>query len=317
LRVGNLIYRQVFDLNWVEEHLPRPERRTVVMAMGTITVLALALVVLSVTGILNRLIYRPLEREEDWIKVPAGVFAMGADVQQGYQICMKNFGEASCSTSLYKSEEPVHFVYLDSYQIMRYEVTNEQYAQCVRNGACEGGGYEYQSTAWNILNRLNDRAYANHPVVSVNWFQAEKYCKWIGARLPTEAEWEKAARGTDGRTYPWGENIDCAYANYFSGKNDKCVGDTTPVGSYEIGQSPYGVFDMAGNVWEWVADWYSEVFYSSSPAKNPVGPDLGSGRVLRGGSWYNSDVNARTAVRSGLDPAGTSHYFGFRCARSH
>jgi hypothetical protein len=213
LRVSNPIYQQVFDLNWVKEHLPRIERRTVILALGATTAVALLLAVLGVTGVLNQIIYRPLETE--WADVPAGEFTMGAYAQQGYQMCVEILGEAYCDIAWYKNAEPIHSVYLDAYQIMTYEVTNKQYAQCVRNGACEGGGYEYQDAAGNIMNRLNDKVYADHPVVSVSWYQADTYCKWIGARLPTEAEWEKAARGTDGRTYPWGENIDCLLANYW------------------------------------------------------------------------------------------------------
>jgi formylglycine-generating enzyme required for sulfatase activity len=312
LRVSNLIYQQVFDLNWVKEHLPRLERRTVVMAMGATTVLALALVVLSVTGILNRIIYRPLETA--WADVPAGEFSMGADAQQGYQICLKGFDKTICDNwyPFFQAEEPVHSVYLDTYQIMRYEVTNKQYARCVSNGACEGGGYEYQDAGGNILNRLNDAAYSDHPVVTVSWFQAETYCKWIGARLPSEAEWEKAARGTDARTYPWGENIDCTHANYWRSDSGACVGDTAPVGSYASGQSPYGVFDMAGNVWEWVADWY-DAYPGNTVSNDGYGTTY---RVLRGGAWFYNANSVRSALRSWNGPTYANNYLGFRCSRS-
>ncbi|KAF0107918.1 MAG: WD40 repeat-containing protein [Anaerolineaceae bacterium] len=310
LRVSNPIYRQVFDLKWVKEHLPRLERRTLVMALGATTAVGLLLAVLGVTGTLNRIIYPSLETA--WVDVPAGEFTMGVDAQQGYQMCVKEYGEANCDLAWFQDEEPIHSVTLDAYQIARYEVTNKQYARCVRNGACEGGGYEYQDAAGNILNRLNDAAFADHPVVSVSWYQAQTYCEWIGARLPTEAEWEKAARGTDGRTYPWGNgDPNSSLLNY-----NYNVGDTTAVGSYPSGASPYGAYDMAGNVWEWVADWYSDTYYASSPDRNPTGPASGDFRVRRGGSWFDDDDLVYSALRSGDDPTNTYNNLGFRCSRS-
>jgi formylglycine-generating enzyme required for sulfatase activity len=153
--------------------------------------------------------------------------------------------------------------------------------------------------------------YADHPVMEVSWYGAQAYCQWVGGSLPTEAQWEKAARGPDRRTYPWGEGISCDLANYAG-----CVGGTTTVGSYPRGASPYGALDLAGNVWEWVLDWYSETFYGISPYENPQGPSTGDYRVLRGGGWDLVDWYLRTSHRSGDNPDATYYSLGFRCARS-
>lgn len=321
LRVSNLIYQNVFDLNWVKEHLPRIERRTVILAMGGTTAIALLLVALSVTGILNRLIYRPLETK--WADVPAGEFTMGStqeQVDQAFVSCQEQTNNG-CSSGLFDDEMPQHQVTLGDYQIMKYEVTNNQYAQCVKNGTCQGGGYEYQDDAGNILNRLNDAAYADHPVVDVSWFQAEAYCKWIGARLPTEAEWGKAARGTDGRTYPWGNDFNGNIVNfcdtnciYYWANKSYADGyaETSPVGNFPAGVSPYGVYDMAGNVWEWTDTWY-DVYPSGDPS---ISTDFGqTSRVLRGGSWYDDGSNVRSADRNGVGPSFANFGIGFRCAR--
>jgi formylglycine-generating enzyme required for sulfatase activity len=222
------------------------------------------------------------------VGVPAGEFIMGSPAGEGAD-----------------DEHPQHTVSLDAFWIDRTEVTNAQYRGCLDAGACAKPQY------WG------DSAYDadGQPVVGVVWNDAEAYCKWAGARLPTEAEWEKAARGTDGRVYPWGnEDPTCERANY----NTDCVGKPALTGSYPASASPYGALDMAGNVWEWVADWYAADTYGPSPQQNPTGPDSGDRRVLRGGSWNMGPVHARCAYRDGNVPGSRFNYLGdgFRCSVS-
>jgi len=234
--------------------------------------------------------------------VPAGEFTMGSD-------------EASSPDDMH--EQPAHQVYLDAFYIDKYEVTNRLYKACVDVGACQPP-LDFSSSTRSSY--YNNSQFDNFPVIYMGWNMAKTYCEWRGAQLPTEAQWEQAARGTDARTYPWGEGINCNKANYW-GKKGACVGDTTEVGSYESNVSPYGVYDMAGNVMEWVADWYSRTYYRDSPTSNPLGPDSGSGeeRVFRGGSWMSSDYHVRTASRHwpwnsfGHVPH-YGHDLGFRCA---
>jgi formylglycine-generating enzyme required for sulfatase activity/predicted Ser/Thr protein kinase len=236
----------------------------------------------------------------EMVLVPAGEFMMG-----------------STDANMYaqSDEKPQHKVYLDAYYIDLTEVTNAMYLACVEAGACTPPG--------NTSSSKRDRYYGfsiydDYPVIYINWDQTVAYCEWRGARLPTEAEWEKAARGTDGRTYPWGEDDpDCTLANYYNNAtNSYCVGDTSEVSSYPRGASPYGLQDMAGNVWEWVQDWYLDTFYQNSPFENPVGPSLGRHRVARGGSWGYRSFDARAALRLELIPSGRYDDLGFRCARS-
>jgi formylglycine-generating enzyme required for sulfatase activity len=224
-------------------------------------------------------------------------------------------------------EKPQHTVDLEAFWIDRTEVTNGQYVQFLNaigshTGAC--GGYDCVETQVedkysHILRRNQDgqymveRGFENHPVTQVSWYGAQAYCAWAGTRLPTEAEWEKATRGTDGRAYPWSsESPNCDKAQY-----GECGGATVPVGSRPAGASPYGVLDMAGNVWEWVADWYDPAYYGSSPAQNPQGPDSGVRKVFRGGSWGYPPAFLRTTDRARNRPTYAGFNVGFRCAQTY
>ncbi len=224
--------------------------------------------------------------------VPAGEFTMGSE-------------------SGNNGEEPIHQVYLDAFYMDIYEVTNAAYKSCVAADVCDP---PQSTSSYTHDDYYENSQYDDYPVIYVDWNQANAYCEWRGASLPTEAQWEKAARGDDGRTYPWGEGISCSQADYYDGNKD-CIGDTTEVGSYESGKSPYGMYDMAGNVWEWVADWYDLIYYANSPSSNPLGPSSGEYRALRGGSWYYNDYYLRASYRSWNVPSYNYYVVGFRCAR--
>ncbi|MDH4080878.1 MAG: SUMF1/EgtB/PvdO family nonheme iron enzyme [Nitrospira sp.] len=214
------------------------------------------------------------------VLIPAGEFMMGS---------------RDNDESAQNDERPAHPVYLDAFSIDQYEVTTSRYAKFFQ--ATNRAAPHYWSE--QVLKR-----HGNKPVVGVDWNDATAYCAWTGKRLPTEAEWEKAARGTDQRVYPWGNASPSEQRANFSHCCDfKDYGALTDVGSYEAGKSPYGAYDMAGNVWEWVADWYDESYYGKSPDRNPKGPSAGQYRVLRGGSWVYVPVNVRSANRLWNSPS--------------
>jgi serine/threonine protein kinase len=244
--------------------------------------------------------------------VPAGEFRMGGDADAAFAECQKI--RSDCKREWFTDQEPIHVVYLDAFYMDIYEVTNALYARCVQAGVCSepigGKGSDNRKSYYDILQ------YANYPVVNITWEQAYQFCRWRGGKLPSEAQWEKAARGgLEGKLYPWGDEApDCTRAN-FIGKDSGCIGDTNKVGSYP--PNGYGLYDMAGNVYDWVMDWYSETYYAGSPGENPPGPTSGDFRVLRGGSYYDFRYGLLVTYRRPLDPSGKyGGMFGLRCSRS-
>jgi eukaryotic-like serine/threonine-protein kinase len=234
--------------------------------------------------------------------VPAGNFLMGS---------------TDADPLAKPKEKPQHTVYVNAFWIDQTDVTNAMYTKCAQGGVCQPPSDLSSATHPSYY---GNSKYDNYPVIDVSWDDAAAYCKWAGRRLPTEAEWEKAARGTDGRFWPWGNDdaeppiSDILIVDFF-------VDDTTAVGIYPHGASPYGALDMAGNVEQWVNDWYSATYYQSSPSANPPGPDSGVLRVVRGSGYqllnqypFRSGIDIRSGIRSAWDPSVTFPFLGFRCA---
>ncbi len=233
--------------------------------------------------------------------VPAGPFEMGSD--DGAE-----------------DEQPAHTVTLDDFYIDQFEVTNAQYAVCLEAGACQPTT-DTTAFASSYSRRIyyGNAEYADYPVIYATWYEAQEYCAWRGARLPTEAEWEKAARGgLEGNSFPWGDEAPVCEAGAENGAkfddNADCNDtDTEQVGSYS--PNGYGLYDMAGNVWEWVSDWYDAAYYARSPTENPTGPEEAGFPVVRGGSWGNDADHQRVSDRRINDPKSGSLNIGFRCAK--
>jgi eukaryotic-like serine/threonine-protein kinase len=240
------------------------------------------------------------------VYVPAGEFTMGGSVDDAMAECQKFYG--NCQRDQFINEEPPHIVTLGAFWIDQSEVTNKKYAFCVSDGGCDLPS----STSSSVhKSYYGNPEFDDYPVIHVSWNKAKAYCSWAGKRLPSEAEWEKTARGTDSRLYPWGD--DTPNENLLNYSN---FGGTTPVGNHPGGDSVYGAYDMAGNVSEWVNDTYSATYYQSSPSSDPLGPDSGKTRVIRGGSWHDSGHLTRATHRLGLDPSYDDFYLGFRCSHS-
>jgi formylglycine-generating enzyme required for sulfatase activity/DNA-binding CsgD family transcriptional regulator len=239
------------------------------------------------------------------VKIPEGEFKMGSTRSEDPQTL--------------DEEIPQHVVYLDTYWIDQTEVTNEQYASCVASGACARPVNNYSSSRESYYANIQ---YADYPVIFVSWNQAAAYCDWAERRLPTEAEWEKAAGGSNEYIYPWGNTFDGTLTNYcdincqWDWRDDSVDDgyiDTSPVGDYPGGASMYEVLDMVGNVYEWVADWYEP--YRRDSLTNPTGPVSGVDKIIRGGSWGDDPAHVRSTVRSPINPDNWMDFIGFRCAR--
>ena len=290
----------------LQQPQPAPTPRPVASSQPAQSPPAAAKILTSVPTI-HRTPALPANFEPEMIVIPAGEFLMGSDKTQ--------------DMAARSDEMPQHRVYLDEYAIGKYPITQVQYAAFIQaTNHRVPSVFLSGKVNWDKGTRRPPIGKENHPVIQVDWKDAVAYCQWLAQvtgkpyRLPTEAEWEKAARGTDGRIYPWGNATPDANRLNFN----ENVGATTKVGKYPSGASPYGVLDMAGNVWEWAADWYGEKYPSgaSSPDRNPTGSSSGKNRVLRGGGWINVAYYVRASYRSWNDPVNRDVDIGFRCVCS-
>ena len=213
-----------------------------------------------------------------------------------------------------RDEYPGHEVFLTPYYIDKFEVTNGRYLEFISKTGHRKPQHPRnpQRNLWQ--GGLMPESIVDRPVINVDWYDADAYCRWAGKRLPTEAEWEKAARGGDDRRFPWG-NVEPTHKHL--NFNQKWIGERTlmPIGSYEAGKSPFGLYDVAGNVWEWVADWYDPLYYEKSPAKNPQGPATGTHKVIRSSGWQVETPQVRIFTRIQSDPKDRNESTGFRCAK--
>ncbi|HEY3311963.1 MAG TPA: SUMF1/EgtB/PvdO family nonheme iron enzyme [Anaerolineales bacterium] len=222
--------------------------------------------------------------------IPAGEFLMGSNRSE--------------DPYFWGAEAPKHVVFLNSFWIYRSEVTQGMYQNCDEVNACPSP----EKINNSVAKQYGNSQFKNYPVTMVTWQDALAYCQWAGGRLPTEAEWEKSARGTDGRLFPWGNSTNADGLANFSSSSPSSVG------SYPSGASPYGLFDMSGNVLEWVNDYFEPLYYQSAPAENPLGPLTGTRKVIRGGAFNQNEINGlRTVARASLKPTDTKISVGFRC----
>lgn len=244
------------------------------------------------------------ERPERMILIPSGEFVMGADSEH----TNTNHG-------------PAHRVDLEAFYIDKFEVTNAQFEEFILDGGYQNQGL-WTVEGWDFIQKNQIKTPLHygentvstepgHPVIGVSWYEADAYATWAGKRLPTEAEWEKAARGLNARIYPWGDTMDFTKLSYFPHGTKLQL-----VGNFPDGASPYGVMDMAGSVWEWCSDWYSANYYSQSPRKNPKGPESSEYRVLRGGGWDSIRLQLRTYYRYSDKGIRRTYNIGFRCVQS-
>jgi sulfatase modifying factor 1 len=236
----------------------------------------------------------------------AVAFAAGRDRigQDGAPMVLVPAGEFTMGGQDVADEQPVHRVHLDAFYMDTFEVTVTRY------GKFRATTKRSPPRHWDEINLARDGA---RPIIGVSWQSADAYCRWAGKRLPTEAEWEKAARGADARPYPWGNGEPTNQHGNF-GRSWTGYETLDPVGSHPLGESPYGIEDLAGNVWEWVADWYYRDYYRSSPPRNPPGPAEGEEKVFRGGGWNHEALLARSSLRNRDEPDTQINSIGFRCA---
>ncbi|NGZ08027.1 MAG: formylglycine-generating enzyme family protein [Nitrospira sp. LK70] len=294
----------MFAMNFVSRPL-RFTRRTVVMALWGMLWLMVTQVMADHESSKQPSLWTPLDDAEQlaamevpggMVLVPIGPFLMGSDPQK--------------DRAAGPQELPQRQVYLDAFMIDRFEVSNVEYLRFVL-----GTG-----AAWPKFWRENpfpEKA-ALHPVINVNWYEADAYCRWAGKRLPTEAEWEKAARGEDAPLFPWGNEPAGWIKSNIAHPGSKRGFKYPPLANvtrYDKGVSPYGVYQMAGNVSEWVSDWFDPEYYRRGVDINPQGPETGELKVFRGGSWNEDPEVARSAGRNAAPPSRQSYLTGFRCAR--
>lgn len=245
-----------------------------------------------------------IKNHEIAVLIPEGTFVMGADKSYGHLF--------------WGGEYPPHSVTVSSFMIYAYEVTNAMYAECVSDTVCSAP--DLRDSPFLPLNYYTDPKFSQYPAARVTWYQADEYCEWAGGRLPSEAEWEYAARGTESSKFPWGDNepsgklanlcdVTCDRDQRMTSFNDG-YSTHAPVGQFPAGNSPFGLYDMYGNAWEWVNDWYSS--YTNEDLTNPVGPKSGQQKILKGSSWYNT-TDGSLASRLPMDPNELLDSASFRC----